>query len=39
MSLVVFDDIGQMQQVIRFGAQNTESQEAIGVGFNLPAGV
>ena len=39
MSLVLFDDIGQVQQVIRFGAQTTESQEAIGVGINLPAGV
>jgi cupin fold WbuC family metalloprotein len=39
MALLVFDDIGQLQQVIRFGAQTTESQQAIGVGINLPAGV
>ena len=39
MSLVLFDDIGQVQQVIRFGAQTTESQQTIGVGINLPAGV
>ena len=39
MALVVFDDVGQVQQVIRFGAQTAESQQAIGVGINLPAGV
>ena len=38
MALLVFDDIGQVIQVIRFGAQATESQQAIGVGVNLPAG-
>ena len=35
----VFDDIGYVQQVIRFGAQATELQQVIGVGVNLPAGV
>lgn len=39
MALLVFNDIGQLQRVIRFGAQTTESQQAIGVGVNLPAGV
>jgi cupin fold WbuC family metalloprotein len=39
MSLVVFDDIGQVQQVIRFGAQTNEAQQAISVGVNLPTGV
>ena len=39
MALLVFNDIGQLQRVIRFGAQTTESQQAIGVGINLPAGV
>ena len=39
MSLVVFDDIGQLQQVIRFGAQTNEAQQAISIGVNLPAGV
>lgn len=38
MALLVFDDIGQVQQIIRFGAQADESQEVIGVGVNLPAG-
>ena len=37
MALVVFDDIGQVQQIIRFGAQADESQQVIGVGVNLPA--
>jgi cupin fold WbuC family metalloprotein len=39
MALLVFDDIGQVQQIIRFGAQADESQQVIGVGVNLPAGV
>ena len=39
MALLVFDDMGQVKQVVRFGAQTTESQQAIGVGVNLPAGV
>jgi cupin fold WbuC family metalloprotein len=38
MALLVFDDIGQVQQIIRFGAQADESQQVIGVGVNLPAG-
>ncbi|CAN1531133.1 Cupin fold metalloprotein, WbuC family [Methylophilaceae bacterium] len=38
IALLVFDDIGQVQQIIRFGAQADESQQAIGVGVNLPAG-
>jgi cupin fold WbuC family metalloprotein len=39
MALLVFDDIGQVEQVIRFGAQANEAQQAISVGVNLPAGV
>ena len=39
MALLVFDDIGQVEQVIRFGAQTNEAQQAISVGVNLPAGV
>ena len=39
MALLVFDDIGQVQQVVRFGVQTTVAQQAIGVGVNLPAGV
>jgi cupin fold WbuC family metalloprotein len=39
MALLVFDDIGQVQHVVRFGVQTTEAQQAIGVGVNLPAGV
>ncbi len=39
MVLLVFDDVGSVQQVIRFGAQANEAQQAIGVGVNLPAGV
>jgi cupin fold WbuC family metalloprotein len=39
MALLVFDDIGQVEQVIRFGAQTNEVQQAIGVGVNLPAGI
>ena len=39
MALLVFDDIGQVKQVVRFGAQTNEAQQAIGVGVNLPAGV
>jgi cupin fold WbuC family metalloprotein len=39
MALVVFDDIGQVSQIIRFGAQINEAQQAISVGVNLPAGV
>ena len=39
MALLVFDDIGQVKQVFRFGAQTNEAQQAIGVGVNLPAGV
>ena len=39
MALLVFDDIGQVEQVIRFGAQTNEVQQSIGVGVNLPAGI
>jgi cupin fold WbuC family metalloprotein len=39
MALLVFDDIGHVQHVVRFGVQTTEAQQAIGVGVNLPAGV
>ena len=39
MALLVFDDIGNLQQIIRFGAQANEAQKAIGVGVNLPAGI
>jgi cupin fold WbuC family metalloprotein len=39
MAVVVFDDIGQVSQIIRFGAQVNEAQQAIGVGVNLSAGV
>ncbi len=39
MVLLVFDDIGQVKQIIRFGAQTNEAQQAISVGVNLPAGV
>ena len=38
MALLVFDDIGQVGQIIRFGAQTNEAQQAISVGVNLPAG-
>jgi cupin fold WbuC family metalloprotein len=38
MALLVFDDFGQVQQIIRFGAQADESKQVIGVGVNLPAG-
>ena len=39
MALVVFDDIGQLKQVVPFGAQTAEAQQTIGVGVKLPAGV
>jgi cupin fold WbuC family metalloprotein len=39
MALLVFDDIGQLQQVIRFGAQSSDLDIPISVGINLPAGV
>ena len=39
MALLVFDDIGQVKQVVRFGDQTNEAQQAISVGVNLPAGV
>ncbi len=39
MALLVFDDIGQVSQIIRFGAQINEAHQAIGVGVNLSAGV
>jgi cupin fold WbuC family metalloprotein len=39
MALLIFNDIGQVGQVIRFGAQTNEVQQAISVGVNLPAGV
>ena len=38
MALLVFDDIGQVGQIIRFGAQTNWAQQAISVGVNLPAG-
>jgi cupin fold WbuC family metalloprotein len=38
MALLVFDDIGQVIQVIRFGAQATDVESPISVGVNLPAG-
>ncbi len=38
MALLVFDDIGQVIQVIRFGAQATDVKSLISVGVNLPAG-
>jgi cupin fold WbuC family metalloprotein len=38
MALLVFDDIGQVKQIIRFGAQINEAQQAIGVVVNLSAG-
>jgi cupin fold WbuC family metalloprotein len=38
MALLVFDDIGQVGQIIRFGAQTNGAQQAISVGVNLPAG-
>jgi cupin fold WbuC family metalloprotein len=39
MALLVFDGIGQVTQVIRFGAQTTDVEMPISVGVNLPAGV
>ena len=39
MALLVFDGIGQVTQVIRFGAQTTDVEIPISVGINLPAGV
>ena len=39
MALLIFNDIGQVGQVIRFGAQTNEAQLAISIGVNLPAGV
>jgi cupin fold WbuC family metalloprotein len=39
MALLVFDDVGQIVYVIRFGAQITEGQSLISAGVNLPAGV
>ena len=39
MALLVFDDVGQVRQIIRFGAQTNGAQQAISVGVNLPAGV
>lgn len=39
MALLIFNDIGQVEQVIRFCAQTNEAQQAISVGVNLPAGV
>lgn len=37
--LLLFDDIGQVEEVIRFGAQINDAQQAISVGVNLPAGI
>jgi cupin fold WbuC family metalloprotein len=39
MALLVFDDIGQVKQVVRFGVQDNIAKKAIGVGVNLSAGV
>ena len=39
MALVVFNDIGQVRQIIRFGAQTAEAQLKISVGVNVPVGV
>ena len=39
MALLVFDDIGQVEQVVRFGAQPVGVEKSISVGVNLPAGV
>ena len=39
MALLVFDDVGQVRQIIRFGAQTNGAEQAISVGVNLPAGV
>ena len=39
MALLVFDDIGQVKQVVRFGAQPVGVEKSISVGVNLPAGV
>lgn len=39
MALLVFDDVGQVGQIIRFGVQTNEAQQAISVGVNLPAGI
>ena len=39
MALLIFDDDGQVKQVVRFGAQISEVQLSISVGVNLSAGV
>jgi cupin fold WbuC family metalloprotein len=39
MALLLFDGVGQVTQVIRFGAQTTDVEIPISVGVNLPAGV
>ncbi len=39
MALLVFDDIGQVTQVIRFDAETVGAETPISVGVNLSAGV
>ena len=38
MSLVVFDDIGQVLQVVQFGVQTNAAKTPMSVGVNLPDG-
>ncbi len=39
MALVVFDDVGQVLEVIRFGAQSSETSMTLSVGVDLPTDV
>ena len=39
MTLVVFDELGSVSQVIRFGTQKMTTDSSVGVGVNIPAGV
>ena len=39
MALLVFNDIGQVDQVVKFGTQDNDAKQAIGVGVNLSGGV
>ena len=39
MALLVFDELGSVSQVIRFGTQKMTTDSSVGVGVNIPAGV
>jgi cupin fold WbuC family metalloprotein len=39
LALLIFDDVGQVVQVVRFGAQVADAQPTISAGVNFSAGV